>query len=407
MNFDRSQLFRFPWSQTDNPGGWIEVTDICNLACPGCFRKNNLEGHRQLDEIKKEIDFCKEKLNCTRICISGGEPLIYPDIMEVVKYIRALKLKPIILSNGLNLTADLLKKLKKAGLYQFYLHVDSGQNRPGWEYKTEAEMNELRKYYADLIYKTGKIKCGYNLTVRRSNLNQIQDIVSWYRKNISKVNHLSLITFRGIPKIDEYDVYVPQGKAKKERLFENIPAIDAIDEINISAIDIHDKLSEHFKDIYPAAYLNGTLISDTYKYLITLNVGVDGKIFGEVGAKTVEIYQLLFHLTKGKYDVVIPNPGKAIFFMAFFDKRLRKAFKNYLKYILANPVRVFYRTYIQALILQQPFEIIDGKANLCDGCINLMPYKGELINSCRLDEYRLLGGPITNFKEKSTIYSEK
>ena len=120
----------------------------------------------------------------------------------------------------------------------------------------------------------------------------------------------------------------------------------------------------------------------------------------------LEIYQFLYHLIKGRYDAVTPNPGKMIFFMAIFDKRLLKTLKNYLKYILMNPIRLFYRTYIQSLVIQQPFEIIDGKVNLCDGCINLMPYNGELINSCRLDEYRLLGGPITILKEKTNIKTD-
>ena len=255
VNFDRNKLFRFPWSQTDNPGAWIEVTDICNLTCPGCFRKNNLEGHRDLEELKKEIDFCKEKLNCSRICISGGEPLMHPEIMEVVKYIRSLKLKPILLSNGVFLSMEILKKLKKAGLYQLYLHVDSGQNRPGWENKTEEEMNELRQYYADLIHKAGKIKCGYNLTVRRSNFAQIYSILNWYRKNISKVNHLSLIAFRGIPKLDNCDIYVPGGKIEKKIIEGNIATVS---EIDITTIEMHNKLCENFKDLYPAAYLNGT-----------------------------------------------------------------------------------------------------------------------------------------------------
>jgi hypothetical protein len=398
MNFVRSELFRFPWSQTDNPGAWIEVTDVCNFACPGCFRKNNITGHRPFTDIKKEIDFCSIKLNCSRICISGGEPLLYPDILEVVRYIRSKKMKAIILTNGENLTPDFLIKLKRAGLYQFYLHVDSGQNRPGWENKSEAEMNELRQYYADLIHKTGKIKCGYNLTIRRSNLQEIQDIVSWYRRNISRVNHLSLITYRGIPKLDGYDLYTFSGKVNKELVADNMARVE---EIDISAIDIHNNLCNFFSDLYPAAYLNGTTVLDTYKYLIILNIGNDDMMFGEIGSKTVEIYQLLYHLIKGKYDAIIPDPGKWIFFLIFFDKRLRKAFYRYLKYILRNPVRLFYKTYVQALILQQPFEIINGQVNLCEGCINLMPYEGKLINSCRLDEYRILGGPITVLKQNT------
>ena len=391
MHFVRSELFRFPWSITDNPGAWIEVTDVCNFSCPGCFRKNNVSGHRHLSVIKKEIDICSEKLNCSRICISGGEPLLYPDILEVVRHIRKRGMKAILLSNGELLTPEMLTLLKNAGLYQLYLHVDSGQNRPGWENKPEAKINELRQYYADLIHKTGKIKCGFNLTIRHSNFAEVQDIVGWYRQNIAKVNHLSLITFRGIPKLNGYSIYVNGRKKESPLLDENILTPD---QINISSTDIHSRLSEYYNDIYPAAYLNGTPDIDTYKYLITINIGTDNKILGELGGKSVEIYQLLHHLIRGKYDATIPNPGRLIFFLAFFDKLLGKTCRNYLTYLIKNPLRIFKRIHLQALILQQPFEVIKGHVNVCEGCINLMPFEGKLINSCRYDEYRLLGGPM-------------
>jgi hypothetical protein len=89
-----------------------------------------------------------------------------------------------------------------------------------------------------------------------------------------------------------------------------------------------------------------------------------------------------------------------IFFMAFFDREIRKALGNYLNAVIKDPSRLFEKIFVQSLVIQQPFEVIDGELNLCDGCINLMPYKGEMINSCRLDEYRLLGGPIKYSREK-------
>jgi hypothetical protein len=129
------------------------------------------------------------------------------------------------------------------------------------------------------------------------------------------------------------------------------------------------------------------------KYLVTVNVGSKNRIYGVAGPKTAEIHQLLYHVFNGRYDAIIPDPGRAIFFMALFDRKLRSALKKYLLAILRNPLRLFEGIHIQALILQQPFEVIDGKPNLCDGCINLMPYQGKLINSCRLDEYvgRIMG----------------
>jgi hypothetical protein len=389
-------MYNFPWTRSDNPGAWIEVTDICNLACPGCFRRNNFEGHRTLAEIKKEILQCREMTNCSRISISGGEPLLYPDIIEVVKFITSLKLKCIILSNGELLTPDFIAKLSEAGLFQFFLHVDSGQNRPGWTNKTEAEMNNLRQYYVDMVHDTGKIKCGFNMTIRHSNLNEVPDIVRWYRANIDRVSHLSCIAFRGIPK-DVANVMCFNGQ---KIILDSLPdAIKPDEEIDISSTDILEKLSSDLDYVYPSAYLKGTTRPETFKLITINNIGSRKQIYGAIGEKTMKMYQDLYYKLHHKYDATVPGFGKMVFLMAFFDKEIRKAFRNYSRAVIKNPSRLFEKIFVQSLVIQQPFEVIDGELNLCDGCINLMPYKGEMINSCRLDEYRLLGGPIKYSQE--------
>ncbi len=394
MQIDTQQLFKLPWSKSDNPGAWVEVTDICNLNCPGCFR-HTLEGHRSLEEVKKDIIKIANLTNCSRIAIAGGEPLIYPHIVETVNCISSIGLKPIILTNGINLTWDLLLKLEQAGLYQFYFHVDSGQNRPDWENKPEPELNELRQYYVDLIHKLKKVRCGFNITINRSNLEFIPEIVKWYRKNISKIQHLSLIAQRGIPLLEGYDYYV-NGKIVNPKQLPN--AISDLNEINISIEEMYNILMSQCDTIFPAAYLNGTAKTNTYKFLIIINIGTKNNIYGEIGPKTIELYQYIHHLFKKNYSAVIPKVSKAIFFLSFTDKILRKSFVRFLKTAIKNPLNVLHRIFAQQLVLQQPFEIIDCETNLCDGCVNLMLYKGSLINSCRLDEYRLLGGPLTMVK---------
>jgi pyruvate-formate lyase-activating enzyme len=395
MNFERGDLFRMPWSKTDNPGAWIEVTDVCNLNCPGCFRKNNLEGHRALENIKEDILFSLKNTNCGRICISGGEPLMHPEILEVVRFIADQKLKPIILSNGELLTPQYARDLKKAGLYQFYFHVDSNQERTGWTGKKESQMNELRQHYADLVHKE-RIRCGYNITIRHSNLADVRDIVAWYRSNIAKVSHLSLIAFRGIPRFEGYELYADGNRVNPEVFSNNL---NDDNEIDISTMDIYHKLDQTLSNIYPCSYLPGTFKPDTYKMLIINNIGSKTRIYGEMGGRTIEIYQFFHHLLFRKYDATVPSAGKTIFLLSLFDKRIRRTLKNYLRTIALNPLRLFEGTYVQSLVLQQPFEFIDHEPNLCDGCVNLMPYQGKMINSCRLDEYRLAGAPL-HFRKK-------
>lgn len=384
-----------PWSKTDNPGAWIEVTDICNLNCPGCFRRNGLEGNKPLSEIREEVLFSMKSTNCSRICISGGEPLLHRDIIDVVRFISEQKLKPIILSNGDLLNPELLRELKKAGLFQFYLHVDSNQGRPGWTGKNEAGMNELRQYFANLLKEAG-IKCGYNITIRRSNLDGVADIIEWYRANISRVSHLSLIAFRGIPRLEGYEIYAA-GKTVDPDVFANNLNEDR--EIDITTNELYEKLNASFRDIFPCAYLPGTSHPDTYKMLIINSIGTDEKTYGMIGGKTAAVYQLLHHWFTGKYDATVPTVGRPVFLLSLFDKQVRKTLGKYLSTVARNPLHLFDKIYVQSLVLQQPFEFIGFEPNLCDGCVNLMPYRGKMINSCRLDEYRLAGGLLTLVKK--------
>jgi hypothetical protein len=154
----------------------------------------------------------------------------------------------------------------------------------------------------------------------------------------------------------------------------------------------------------PSAYLPGTPFFNTYKLLTVNLIGSKSGIYGSTGRKSIELHQLMNHFFHRKYDATVPSPGRLIFFLSLIDKTLRKAFRNYCIAILRNPVNLFRRIYLQSIVIQQPFEVIEGEVNLCDGCINMMPYKDKMINSCRLDEYRLLGGPLTfsrqMFKEK-------
>src|SRR5512143_3185360 len=166
MPLKRSELYRLPWSRVDNPGGWIEPTDVCDLACPGCFRRR-MTGHRPLAEIEAEIVELSSLVNSDRIAIGGGEPLLYPQIDELVAFVARRGLKPMILSNGTHLTVERARELKAAGLHTLYLHVDSGQARPGWKGISEAAMNPLRQRYADLLAEVGGIPCGFNVTVTR------------------------------------------------------------------------------------------------------------------------------------------------------------------------------------------------------------------------------------------------
>lgn len=377
------------------------MTDSCNLSCPQCY-KLRFEGHRPLEDVLADIQAFHAITNCDSMKISGGEPLIYPHIIEVVEFISRNGIKPLILTNGVILDRSLAIELKKAGLSRFNFHIDSAQNRPEWLGKNELELNELRQYYTDLVWELDGVQCGFNATVSRANLNYIPDLVKWAMGNIQKVQHLAFIALRGIP-ADDNVVYFAGGK----RIDPTTLPVQIKDpkDIDITCEEMMDIIQFRFPGIRPCAYISGTTFPDTNKYLVSVNIGSRKQIFGVVGAKAIEIIQVLSHLKKGSYSAFSKTSkvGGKIFMLSLFDREVRRAFTHFLKSLLKNPTRFFDAIYTQPIALEQPFELIDGETNLCDGCINMMIYNGRLIPSCRIEEYRLFNAPITTQPKKQPI----
>lgn len=392
MTLQRKGMYRFPWSQVDNPGTWIEVTDSCDLACPGCFR-HRLEGHRSLDVIRDEIRLCQKATNCERVAIAGGEPLLYPQLTDVVAFISEQGMKPVLMTNGQRLTRDYALELKKAGLAQFYFHVDSGQQRPGWEGKDEIAANELRQYYADMVLGLKGVTCGYNITITRANLDAVPDIVRWSIANVDRVQSLSLIAIRGLLTAPGTEYRVGDEAVDTRRLQ---CRGDSASEYDITSDQMFELVRKFHPDLRPCAFLNGTVDASTNKFLVIVPIGCRDELYGVCGARAIELFQILHHLFTGRYTSLVrtPRPSKSVFFTSLLDRDVRKAFQRFLRASVRHPPRLFGKIYLQCINLVQPTEIIGDEKNFCDGCINLIPWKGKMVHSCVLDEYRIYGGPI-------------
>jgi len=90
--------------------GLLEITQKCNLNCPVCFASSGARGeHLPLKKVKEMIDFLVESENGNQelVQISGGEPTIHPDLIEIIRYLKQKGVKHVMLnSNGLVLAND-------------------------------------------------------------------------------------------------------------------------------------------------------------------------------------------------------------------------------------------------------------------------------------------------------------
>ena len=81
----------------------ISITNRCNVNCIYCHHDGMLDSSSEMtpDEIY-EICRIAKKLGVEKIRLSGGEPLVRPDIVEIVEKINSLDFKDIsITTNGI------------------------------------------------------------------------------------------------------------------------------------------------------------------------------------------------------------------------------------------------------------------------------------------------------------------
>lgn len=405
MRPPKSNMYRMPWSLNDNAIGWLEVTDACNIHCRGCYRRR-MEGHKPLEQIKEEVRIFKEMRNCDNLSIAGGEPLIHPDIVEIVAYIRELGMKPALMTNAVRLTDNrpFLEELKQAGAFGFMLHVDSEQERPGWTGKKEEDLFELRLEYARMIHDVGGLHCSVGATIYPTTLHEIPKIVKWANANADVVNGIIFIAYRAAPLDGTYDYYANGKKLTDEEIGVTYTAEDATD-INLTSADIYEEIKQAQPNYEPSAYLGGSQTTDAIKWLLNNQIGAKGEIYGSFGARAMELTQVFHHYFQGTYLAYtsVTQFPKYGFLLSLFDKGVREALGNYGRAILRNPGKLFAPVYNQSIaIIQAPDILADGRQDMCDSCPDMTVYNGQLVHSCRMDEWRLHGTYMTAQPHQAT-----
>ena len=125
--------------------GILEITQSCNLECPICFVSSNITAkplHLDVETVKGMVDsLIRSEGQVELVQLSGGEPTIHPEIIEIVEYIRDTdKIRTIMMnSNGRRFSTnpEFCSTLKTAGLKAVYLQFD------GFDSETWSKMRGL------------------------------------------------------------------------------------------------------------------------------------------------------------------------------------------------------------------------------------------------------------------------
>lgn len=131
------------------PGGpltlAIESTAKCNLFCPMCPRENIYFPARDmaLDLFRKIIDESKDYLEFA-VPYGVGEPLLNPEIYDMIGYCRTLGVPTGISTNATILTEDASRRLIEAGLDYIIFAFDGATAETYEKYRKGGDFERVR-----------------------------------------------------------------------------------------------------------------------------------------------------------------------------------------------------------------------------------------------------------------------
>lgn len=157
------------------------VTTRCNMYCKGCY--NTVKSDKcidiDLDKAKRIIDNLAE-LSVLSVSFGGGEPTLYPYIIELAEYTRSKNILPNMTTNGLTMNDEFAKKCRVFGNVHFSIHKPSD---------IEIAFNAAKIYKKN----TGK-KAGLNLLITTETYPLLESIVR--RANQSAFNKILFLRYK-------------------------------------------------------------------------------------------------------------------------------------------------------------------------------------------------------------------
>ncbi|MDO5044390.1 MAG: radical SAM protein [Coriobacteriia bacterium] len=103
-----------------------ELTRSCNLSCAHCRAASEFgfyPGELSTDEIKATIDTITTITNPILI-LTGGEPLLRPDIWEIIDYSKEKGASPVVATNGTLLSEEVAKNLAAHKVPRISVSID-------------------------------------------------------------------------------------------------------------------------------------------------------------------------------------------------------------------------------------------------------------------------------------------
>jgi len=189
------------------------VTRRCNLSCGYCSEYDNFSQPVPVEELKRRVD-ALHRLKAANITLLGGEPLMHPDIAEIVVY-SGRNSNVSLVTNGFLLRDNVIESLNKAGLNNLTVSVDTLHADPARYIQKSFRSLRTR---LERLQRLARFDVHVTAVLCESSKDDFRELVQeikkfGFRMSVNLIhNPRGYVTIQGEPYLDLYDDFYREGK---------------------------------------------------------------------------------------------------------------------------------------------------------------------------------------------------
>ena len=175
-----------------------EVTRSCNLNCAHCRAAASCgpyAGELSTDKCFKLVDEIAS-VSSPVIILTGGEPLLRPDIFEIATYGTNKGLRMVMATNGTLVTPAVAQKMIQSGIKRVSISIDGKDAHSHDAFRQEKGAFDKAMSGIKILKNSG-MEFQINTTITAANLDQIKDIFKLAKDIGAAAHHIFLLVPTG------------------------------------------------------------------------------------------------------------------------------------------------------------------------------------------------------------------
>ncbi|MCF8721037.1 radical SAM/SPASM domain-containing protein [Nitrospina gracilis] len=162
------------------------ITKRCNLNCEHCYLDADFRGGFRVDELTTQqcfnvIDQIAEVNPNAFLILTGGEPLLRPDIYDITRYAADRKFMVVLGTNGTIITRENAKKIKESGAHGVGISIDSMDAVKHDQFRGVSKAWEKSMEAFDILNDVG-VDFLIQMSVSDMNYKEIPDVIAYAEK---------------------------------------------------------------------------------------------------------------------------------------------------------------------------------------------------------------------------------